>query len=331
MPEPIRWGILGTGWIAHRFAEGLAELDSARLVGIGSRTKGRADAFGDEFQIPNRHASYESLVEDPQIDVVYVGTPHVTHKEHALLALRAGKPVLCEKPFTLNAPEAEVVIREARETRLFLMEAMWTRFVPAIVKLRELIAERAIGDLRLMTADVGWRQEYDPESRLYSPSLGGGALLDVGVYPVSLASMLFGRPERFVATAQLAPTGVDAQCAVILAYESGALATFVATLPIDTPRDALVVGTKGWIRIHGPMTDPEALSISRAGGTERILRLPHLGNGYAHQAIEVMQCLRNGCLESAAMPLDETLSVLQTLDAIRARLDLRYPGESQVD
>jgi len=331
MSETIRWGVLGTGWIAHRFAEGLAELDDASLVGIGSRTTGNADAFGHKFQAPNRHPSYESLVKDSQIDVIYVGTPHVTHREHMLLVLRAGKPVLCEKPFTLNASEAEVVIQEARTRRLFLMEAMWPRFVPAIVKLRELIAEHAIGDLRLMTADIGWQQEYDPESRLYSPSLGGGALLDVGVYPVSLASMLFGKPERFVATAQLAPTGVDAQCAVSLAYENGALATFVATLSIDTPRDALIIGTKGWIRIHGPMAHPEVLSISLAGGTEQVLRLPHLGNGYTHQAIEVMQCLRNGRLESATMPLNETLSVLQTLDAIRARLGIRYPSESQAD
>ena len=327
MKDVVRWGILGTGWIAHRMAEALAVLPDAELAAIGSRTGERAESFGRTFDVPLRFDRYENLVSCPDLDVVYVATPHVFHHRDATLALRAGKPVLCEKPLTVNAREAEGLVAVARSEGLFLMEAMWTRFVPAIVGLREWIAAGAIGEVHSMIADIGWAQRYDPESRIYNPDLAGGALLDVGVYPVSLASMLLGTPAAVSGVMHPAPTGVDAKCAVSLAYASGAVAAFVATLPVNTPRDLLVVGSEGWIRVHPPITRPEGLTRGSHGGSKETVELPMLGNGYTHEAVAVMDCLREGKLENEVMPLDESISIMETLDAIREPWGLRYPAD----
>ena len=327
MNDNIRWGILGTGSIARQMAEALAILPDAELTAIGSRSRDKAEAFGQEFGVPLRFGSYEDLVACSEVDVVYIATPHTSHVGDATLALRAGKAVLCEKPLTVNLREAETMVAEARANKVFLMEAMWTRFVPAIVKLREWIAAGAIGEIRFLTANIGWNHPYDPSSRLFSPELAGGALLDIGIYPISLASMLLGPPSDITGVMHPASTGVDAQCAVSLAYPSGALASFVATLRADTPRDAVVVGSEGWIRIHSPITSPEALTLCTPNGGEETVHLPHIGNGYTHEAIEVMECLRSGNLESDIMPLDESLSIMKTLDTIRGQWGLHYAAE----
>jgi len=329
MTSRIRWGILGTGWIAHRMAEALAVLPDARLVAVGSRTREKAEAFGKAFDVPLRFDRYEKLAACPEVDVVYVATPHVFHRRDATLALQAGKAVLCEKPLTVNATEAEALVSTARSEGLFLMEAMWTRFVPAVARLRTWIADGAIGDVHAITADIGWAQPYDPDSRIYSPDLAGGALLDVGIYPVSLAAMLLGTPSAVSGVMHPAPTGVDAQCAVSLAYPDGAVAAFAAVLPTDTPRDLLVIGSEGWIRLHPPITHPEGLTRGTHDGPDEVVELPHLGNGYTHEAIEVMSCLRAGKLESEIMPLDESLSILRTLDSIRELWGLRYPADGE--
>ena len=327
MRDVVRWGILGTGWIACRMAEALAVLPDAKLAAVGSRTAEKAESFGRTFDVPLRFERYEDLVSCPEVDVVYVATPHVFHHRDATLALRAGKPVLCEKPLTVNAQEAESLVAAARSEGLFLMEAMWTRFVPAVVRLREWVAAGTIGEVHSMVADIGWAQPYDPEGRIYSPDLAGGALLDVGVYPVSLASMLLGTPTAVSGVMHPAPTGVDAQCAVSLAYPSGAVAAFVATLPVDTPRDLLVIGSEGWIRAHPPITHPAGLTRGAHDRSKETVELPILGNGYTHEAIEAMDCLRAGKLESEVMPLDESLSVMKTLDSIRELWGLRYPAD----
>jgi len=327
MADKIRWGILGTGKIAHRLATAVRSLPDAELTAIGSRSATTAEAFGGEHQIPLRFGRYEDAVTCPEVDVVYIATPHSRHLRDATLALRAGKPVLCEKSLTVNAREAEELIAIARGERLFLMEAMWTRFVPAMAKLREWIDRGAIGEVRFLTANIGKSHEFDPKSRLFDPELAGGALLDVGVYPVSLASWLFGPPSDISAVMQSAASGVDGQCSIALAHPSGALASCAATLIGDTPRDGLVVGREGWIRIHSPITHPEALTRASLRGDEETAELPHLGNGYTHQVIEVMKCLREGKLESAVMSLDESLSIMRTLDAIRASWGLRYEAD----
>ena len=218
MTNKFRWGILGAGNIAKKFCAGVQALADHELVAVGSRSQEKADQFGAQFNIPHRHNSYEALAADPAVDAIYVATPHPMHKDHSLLCLRHGKAVLCEKPFTINAAEAKVVIDEARRLQIFLMEAMWTRFVPAVVEAKRLIDEGAIGEVRMINADFGFRAGFNPASRAFDPALGGGGLLDVGVYPISLASMLLGRPNRIATLAELGQTGVDEQSAFILGY-----------------------------------------------------------------------------------------------------------------
>ena len=325
--DKIRWGILSTGKIAARFAEGLAVLPDAELVAVGSRTPAAAEAFGAQYGIPHRHGSYEALVADPDVDVIYIGTPHPLHKENSLLALRHGKAVLCEKPFTLNAAEAAEVIAVAREQRLFLMEAMWMRYIPAIVKVRELLAAGALGEVRLVAADFGFRAEFDPQSRLFAPELGGGALLDVGIYPLSLACMVLGPPAHVTGLAHRGVTGVDEQSAFLLGYEDGRLAVLYAAVRTNTPVEATIMGTAGQMRIHSPMFHPTRLTLSRPGQDDERLELPVAGNGYNYEAAEVMRCLRAGELESPVMPLAETLAIMQTMDQLRAQWGLKYPSE----
>lgn len=327
MYEKIRWGIIGTGNIAKHFARGLAALPDAELIAVGSRSQETADAFADPFNIPRRHASYEALVMDDAVDVVYVSTPHNLHKDNSLLALSAGKAVLTEKPFTINAREALEVIRCAREKRLFLMEAMWTRFIPAMARARELIAQGAIGEPRMVTADFGFRAGIDPQGRLFNPANGGGALLDVGVYCVSLASMIFGKPERITSMAHIGETNVDEQAAIILGYPNGQLAALTTAIRTSTPHEALISGTEGQIRIPPLFWKPTKITLTVYGKENTEIEMPMAGNGYNYQAAEVARCLREGKTESAIMPLDETLAIMETMDTIRAQWGLKYPME----
>jgi dihydrodiol dehydrogenase / D-xylose 1-dehydrogenase (NADP) len=327
MTDKIRCGILGTGRIARQFAQGLTVLPDAELVAVGSRAQGTADAFGKELGVPHRHASYRALAEDPDVDVVYVATPHSLHRENCILCLEAGKAVLCEKPLTINAAEAEEVITLARDKRLFLMEAMWTRFFPAIEKTRQLLADGAIGEVRMISAGFGFRAPFDPQQRLFNPALGGGALLDVGIYPISLSSMVLGPPSRAVSLAHLGQTGVDEQAAIVLGYDQGQLAVLNTAVRTKTPQEAFILGTEGQIRIHTPWWRPDTLTLSTKGRKDKRLRFRLKGNGYNYEAAAAMECLRLGKLESEVMPLDETLTIMQTMDGIRAQWGLRYPME----
>ncbi len=328
MSDPIRWGILGTGSIAHSFARGLAVLPDAQLQAVGSRAQETADTFGAEFSVPNCHPSYDALAADSEVDVIYVATPHTSHCENAIRCLDAGNPVLCEKPFALNAGQAQQMIAAASEQGLFLMEAMWTRFVPAVIKTREWLDSGAIGPVRAFLCDIGFRAQFDPSSRLYDPKLGGGALLDLGVYSVSLASMVLGaHPVEATALAQLGKTGVDEDCSVMLKYESGALATAHCTIGARTPAEALVIGEAGSIRVHAPFYAATAATLRHSNGEVEEVRMPLTGNGYNYQAAAVMDCLRAGELQSFVMPLDESLAIMQLLDRLRAQIGLVYPGE----
>jgi len=327
MQDKIRWGIMGTGSIAGQFAEGLNEVPDATLVAVGSRSAKSADAFGRRFGPPRRYGNYEALVNDPEVDVIYVATPHSCHAGNTLLALSAGKPVLCEKPFAINAGETEQVIQFARERKLFVMEAMWTRCFPLMEKLRELLATNAIGEVRMLTADFGFRAEFLEEERLFNPAYGGGALLDVGVYPVSLASMIFGPPTQIASLAHLGPSGVDEQAAIVLSHAGGQLATLSTAIRTDTGHDACLFGTSGQIRIDSPWWRPTAMTLSRNNEEDDRMEFPLRGNGYQFEAGEVGRCLRAGQLESRVMPLDETLTIMKTLDQIRAQWGLKYPME----
>lgn len=327
MYEKIRWGIIGTGNIAKLFAHGLSALPDAELVAVGSRSQASADTFGDQFAIPRRHASYQALAEDPGVDAIYIATPHPLHRENTLQALRAGKAVLTEKPFTINAQEAREVIQFARQQRLFLMEAMWTRFIPAMVRVRELLAQGVIGEPHMLTADFGFRTGFNPEGRLFNPQLGGGALLDVGVYCVSLASMIFGKPERITSMAHLGETRVDERAAMILGYSGGQLALLSTAIRTNTPMEAIISGSEGQIRIPPLFWKPTHISVTVHGKEQTEIDLPLVGNGYNYQAAEVARCLREGQTESPVMPLDETLSIVEMMDTIRSQWGLKYPME----
>ncbi|MFP6642863.1 MAG: Gfo/Idh/MocA family oxidoreductase [Candidatus Latescibacterota bacterium] len=327
MTEPIRWGILGTGNIAHQFARGLADTPDATLVAVGSRSIDTANTFADEFDIERRHPTYEELADDDGVDAVYVSTPHPFHRDNSILLLEHGKAVICEKPFTINAGDAKAVIDVARQRDVFLMEAMWTRYLPAVVRARELIAEGAIGDVRLVQADFGFRAGINPEGRLFNLALGGGALLDVGIYVISMASMILGpRPSRVASTTQIGETGVDEQSAFLLQYPGGELAVLSCAVRTGTAVEARIFGTEGSILLHGPFFKCGALTVNR-GGEEEHIDLPLEGNGYNYEAAEVGRCLRAGLKESDVMPLDETLALMELMDSIRAQWGLSYPME----
>jgi predicted dehydrogenase len=327
MAERIRWGIAGTGVIAAAFAEDLRLLDDAELVAVGSRSQQAADRFADAHGAARRHVGYDALAADPEVDAIYVAVPHTGHEEVTLTALAAGKAVLCEKPFAINAAQTERMIAAARAAGVFLMEAMWVRFLPHQVGLRELISAGRIGEIRSLIVDRGEVLSSDPAHRVLDPALGGGALLDLGIYPVSFASMLLGTPDRVAAFATQAVTGVDAQTSAVFGYRSGAQALISTALDARTANTASITGTKGRIDIADWADGRLPAKLTLLDGTTQNLEFPREGKGLRFQAAEVGRCLRAGEIESPVMPLDETLSIMRTLDLIREQIGLRYPGE----
>ena len=326
MTEPIRWGIMSTGNIAHAFASALNHTPGADLVAVGSRNMETAEAFAEEHNIPNRHDSYASLANDPAVDIIYIGTPHIFHYDNMRLCLEAGKPVLCEKAFTINAREARTVIDIAREKNLFLMEALWTRFTPGLRKIQDMIDEGIIGELRTVTADFGINRPFDPQHRLYNPDLGGGALLDIGIYPLMLALTLLGEPDTIVSTAQFSELGMDTQMGVMLNYNSGQIGAVTATLQSDTPCVATINGSAGRIEIAANFWMPQEFTVI-IGDDAEVHDMPFDFNGYEYEAMESMRCLREGLIESPIMPHSDTLIIMETMDAIRQQWGMTYPTE----
>lgn len=323
----IRWGILGPGKIARTFAAALREAQGAELVAVGSRSPERARAFADEFAVPRSWGSYAALAADPEVDAVYVASPHSEHHDHTLLCLAAGKHVLVEKALALNAAQAAAMIAAARHRRLALMEAMWTRFLPLYRRIGALIARGDLGEVRLLQADFGFRAAFDPAGRLFNPALAGGALLDLGVYPVSLSSLLFGAPVSIQAAGNLAPTGVDQEVAAVLHHTGGGLTVLSASLVAETPREAVIVGTRGRLRVLTPWWGGTRMVVQLAGQPEETVSLPARGRGDVHQVEAFMDLIRGGRTESPVMPLDESLSIMKTLDEIRRQVGVVYPQE----
>jgi predicted dehydrogenase len=356
--RPIGWGVLGTGAVAADFVRGLRHLPDARVQAVGSRTATRAEQFARDLAIPRAHQTYDAVLADPDVDVVYVATPNSRHKGDALSCLAAGKHVLCEKPFTPSAADAREVVSAARAAGLFCMEAMWMRFIPAVRRLKELLAAGEIGDPLMLTAELGFPAGDDGDARFLGPEEGGGAWLDLGVYLVSLAHLLFGPPARVVSQAKTNARGADLQSAAILWFGSGRQAVLSSSLCGELSGEARVVGTRGHVRVHSPVYRPHRLSLSRypapgprttprkrgwvarAKGNELVRSIyfrlesliapfrglksnsvvvPFEGNGYNYEAAELMRCLRAGERESPLMPLDETVRVLETMDSIRAQ------------
>jgi predicted dehydrogenase len=325
--QPIRWGIIGTGGIAGKFAHDLELLPDARLVAVGSRTQESADAFGRTWDVPHRHASYADLAADPEVDAVYVSTPHPMHHADALLAIEAGKAVLCEKAFTVNATQAREVVAAARARGVFVLEAMWTRFLPHMVRVRELLASGVLGDIVAVYADHGQWFAPDPAFRLFAPELGGGALLDLGVYPISFASMVLGGPSRVTAVSDPAFTGVDGQTSVIQQYDGGAQAVLTCTLSARSSTSASIIGTEARIEIDSVWYQPSTFRVVTRTGEVTEYDEPCEPRGMQYEAAELHRCVRAGLLESPSLPLTETVSIMDTMDEIRAQIGLRYPGE----
>ncbi|MET7602675.1 Gfo/Idh/MocA family oxidoreductase [Streptomyces avermitilis] len=330
--ERVRWGILATGGIAAAFAADLVDLPDAEVVAVASRSEESAKTFAERFGIPRAYGEWGALAEDEDVDVVYVATPHSAHRAAAGLCLEAGRGVLCEKAFTLNAREAEELVALARRHGGFLMEAMWMYCNPLVRRLKALVDDGAIGEVRTVQADFGLAGPFPPSHRLRDPAQGGGALLDLGVYPISFAQLLLGEPSDVVARAVLSEEGVDLQTGALLSWESGALASVHCSISGGTPVSASVTGSEGRIDIPHGFFFPDRFVLHRDGrDPEEFTADPAAGprNSLKHEAAEVMRALRAGETESPLVPLDGTLAVMRTLDAIRERIGVRYPGEGR--
>jgi predicted dehydrogenase len=327
MEKVIRWGILGTGKIARAMAQGLRDAPGAQLVAVASRSSAGAQAFGAEFEIEHRHASYQALADDANVDVIYIATPHTQHAENALMCLAAGKHVVCEKPFTMHAREAQAVVALAREKKLFLMEAMWSRFLPAAQEARRIIASGEIGVVQQIQADIGFVATFPPEHRMFNPDLGGGALLDVGIYPLSMAAFFLGPVLEVQALAEMGATGVDEQVVFSLRHAAGGTSSCACSLRTLTPTEMTISGSLGRIRLPNRFYRPDHLIVEPMDGERRVIAAPFTGNGYAHEAIEAMRCIRAGLLESPIMPHEESVALMANLDAMRRQIGLVYSAD----
>lgn len=327
MAEPIRWGILGTGKIARALATALQDVPDAVLAGVASRSRDKADAFAFEFGAAAAYGSYEELAAAADIDLVYVATPHPQHAANALLALNAGKGVLCEKPFTMNRREAGQVVALARTKQLFLMEAMWTRFMPALAEVKRLIALGEIGSVHQVVADFGFTATFGPEHRVYNPELGGGALLDLGIYPLSIAASLLGAVVDVKAQAEMGPTGVDVQTGFTLRHEGGGMSVCSCSFQARTPGELTVSGSRGHIRMNTMFHRAQSITVSLDDGSARTIDTPFLGNGYVHEVIEAQRCFRAGLIESPGMTHAETLDLMSVMDEVRRQIGLVYAAD----
>ncbi|MFI7603778.1 Gfo/Idh/MocA family protein [Micromonospora sp. NPDC049366] len=319
-----RWGILATGHIAARFAEDLRHVPGAELFAVGSRTPESAKLFADRHCAQRAYGSWAELAADPEVDVVYVATPHAAHHEAALTCLRAGRAVLLEKPFTLDLATSRELVDTARAAGVFLMEAMWMRTNPLILRMVELIADGAIGTVTSVQADFGVAGPFPPEHRMRARVLGGGALLDLGVYPLSLAHLILGVPQHIRSWATLTPEGVDENTGFVLGYDSGAVATLSCGMVGATPLVASVTGTTGRIELPTPFFRPPSLTLHRAGAEPETIAADLTGGGYQYEAIEAQRCLAAGLTESPLVPHATTLEVMALLDAIRAQIGVDY-------
>ena len=325
---PLRWGILATGGIANSFVTALAAHTRQQVVAVGSRSADRAQAFAAEHRIERAHPSYDALVGDPDVDVIYVATPHSEHRDNALAAIAAGKHVLVEKSFTRNASEAAEVFEAARSAGVFVMEAMWARFLPQMDVLRQLLADGTLGDIAVVAADHGQYFDFDPAHRLFNPDLAGGAMLDLGIYPVSFAAMVLGVPEAVTATGTVTSTGVDAQVGMVL-DKGAAQAVLYTTLLSATPTTATVSGTAARADLSGRFYSPGTLTVtSRDGSTLVRERDAIVGSGgLCYEAAEVARCVTAGRRESRLLGWGETLSIMKTMDEVRRQIGVALPGE----
>lgn len=323
MERKIKWGVLGLGKIAHKFCSDLQLSDDVELRAVASRDLQKARKFGKKYKAERHYGSYEELVQDPEVEVVYIATPHSYHYEHTMLCLRNNKAVLCEKPMGVNAAQTRAMIDEARSRGLFLMEGLWTRLLPSTMWMLELFEEKEIGDIVNVQADFGIAARYDPKHRLFNKSLGGGSLLDLGIYPLYMSYLALGEPSEVKAMARKAPTGVDNSCNILLRYQNGSLATLSSTLEAETDNEANFHGTKGTMKLHKPFHHANELTVTTAE-EEVTTEFPIDGHGYIYEIEEVNYFLFEGLTECAALPLELSLSLSKTMDKVKKEIGLSY-------
>jgi len=322
----FNWGILGPGGIAKAFAEDLKKLDGHSIAAVGSRTLSNAQSFASTFG-GTAYGSYEELVADPQVDAIYVATPHPAHQENVILALNAGKPVLCEKPFAVNAGEAQQMVDAAHKNGVALMEAMWARFLPHYAQVREIIQSGVLGKIHTIQADHGQRLADQNIPRLVEPSLAGGALLDLGIYPVSFAHMILGNPSKITSSAVLTDKGVDAQTSMIFDYADGAQAVLNTTMIEQTPCRAVVAGLNGWLEIDRTFYNPASMRVVLNDGTTTEYPSSYVGHGLREQAEVFKQLVTSGQQQSQILNWQDTVDIMKTLDQVRSQIGLKYPFE----
>ncbi|MBH09078.1 MAG: hypothetical protein CMG74_01785 [Candidatus Marinimicrobia bacterium] len=323
----FRWGIIGTGGIAKTFANDLCFTKNHRVTAVGSRSSNSALEFSSKYPGCKSYGSYSELVSDPDLDGVYIATPHSLHKEHTIMALQAGKPVLCEKPFSINEREARLMISVSQEKNLTLMEAMWTRFLPHIAKVREILNSGTLGTIFTLQADFGQKLTSNKNPRLWEPKLGGGALLDMGIYPVSFAHMVLGKPSSITAQSTFTDKGVDAQTSAVFAYENGAQSIISASSHNQTACTAHISGSNGFLEIDSLFFCPTAMRIELYDGSKIEYPNTYKGHGLREQAIEFARCVQSREIESSLLPHQESIAVMKSMDQIREQIGLRYPNE----
>ena len=328
MKSKIRWGIMGLGKIANKFASDLQLSTEAELYAVASRNLEKAKAFGENHHSGKYYDSYEEMAKDENIDVIYIATPHSFHFENTMLCLKNNKSVLCEKPMGLDSHQVKMMIKEARSRNLFLMEGLWTRFIPATEKLIELLQKKSIGDLQYLQADFGFKADFVPETRVFNKSLGGGSLMDIGIYPIYLSLITLGFPTHMNAAARMIETGVDSFCSMLFGYENGTKAILESSIEADTPTTAHIYGNKGYIKLHSRFHHSEKISLYQNDELTEEFDLKYQGNGYIYEIEEVNRCLKNKLIESPNLPHTLSLDLMALIDQVKAKIGLSFASHS---
>ena len=325
MTKQIRWGIIGSGKIANRFASDLELIDGAQLVAVASRSEERAKMFAEVNNVEKYYGSYDALFEDSEVDILYIATPHDSHMEHSINAMNAGKHVLCEKPIAVNKSQLQKMLEASKRNQVFLMEALWTRFNPSMLAVLEEIKSGTIGEVNYINADFCFYKEAPPESRMFNMNLAGGSLLDVGIYPIFLAYLIFGYPKEILATARFHETGADLHTSALLKYDEG-IASINSGFTSKSDMSAKIYGTKGSIMMNEPWHHTDGYQIVK-GGSSEVHHHPLKGRGFSYEIEECNKCIRNNQLESDLWSHQNSLDLISILDKVRAVIGLRYPFE----
>ena len=324
MKKNYRWGILGAGRIAEKFCEAVCFTEGSEVYAVASRDMDKAKEYAAKYNASKFYNSYAELVNDENIDIIYIATPHAFHYEQTMLCLQNKKPVLCEKPMSLSLQQTTAMIADAVENKVFLMEALWTGCMPLMDKITSLIKEGVIGEPKYVSADFGFIAPPDPEGRLLNKSLGGGSVMDIGIYPIFLSAFIFGAPSVIKSISNLTNTGVDECANAVLQYPEGQAAHIVSAININTALEAEIIGTKGRIKISNPWFKATDFTVNLNDGTSENFNQPHLCNGYEHEIVEVMNCLDNGLLQSNKITHQLTLTISKIMEEILAQAGVVY-------